>query len=233
MKISKAIVGVPERVVSLLRLKKQLPDASVFIDEGKVGCWYGHLGAMKLFDSDATHHLVLEEDVGVCPDFEKNLYESVGHVPDKLITYYTGSYGMPMYKWAKKNGYSWFVEKSSPSGQAHLFPIAMLKDYISFVESYSHCGFKYEEQYLLLYMLKNDLECWNTVPSLVEHLEPMNSVLGFNNKGKVAIEFYDGEQEIDWSLTPKDYPNWYLKGAIYNNMVRNGYITKDFEVLID
>lgn len=62
-------------------------------------------------------------------------------------------------------------------------------------------------------MYENNLLMWNTVPALIEHTLPMNSSLGFNNKGKIAADFLgDDAREIDFTLPKNPHIFKYVGG---------------------
>lgn len=104
MKLSIAIMHAPwaeERVDNVRELLAQLPNARVISDPDRRGVWDTAIRAWSAVADDATHHLVLQDDVQLCNDFETHVKRLVAQAPDAVITLFmclfdTGALGMCM-----------------------------------------------------------------------------------------------------------------------------------------
>lgn len=209
MKISVAIASVPERrrevIVLLQKLARMDPllDVCAVWDMKHQGSWHGHKLAWEAYAPDATHHLTIEDDTDVCADFTAHLINAVTAVDDQIISPYASRASRAKVAWAHKHDVSWFVDKRGASGQAVLMPVPMLKEFLAWERRTCPAEMPYEDSRLYGFMAEHDLLTWNTVPALIEHLQPMNSILGFNNKGKIAAEFLGYEHtDVDFSKVP-------------------------------
>lgn len=204
--ITVGIVAVPERRKLVQRIISNVPhnlnqDFFPYYDTTHSGSWYGHLGAMNTIPSNATHHLVIEDDVSLCADFMHTLYAAVEANPNNMISIYASRAQSKKVEWAHRNKTAWFVDDCGASGQGVLFPRKLLFEFILWCDRYCPDEMPYEDTRLWGWMYENRLLMWNTVPALIEHTLPMNSSLGFNNKGKIAADFLgDDPRTIDFTL---------------------------------
>src|SRR5215470_12058254 len=67
------------------------------------GCWPTHRRALEAA-GEASHHLVLQDDVGLCRDFIKSVKGVIRVRPANLIALYTNSESVLA---AKARGHSW------------------------------------------------------------------------------------------------------------------------------
>lgn len=199
--ISVGIVGVLERRQEIRKLVASLnsPLTAIHWDINHRGSWYGHLNALLFYrDCNSTHHLVIEDDVEVCDHFMDILNEAVEAVPDQVISIYSARAEKAKTAWALKHDSSWFRNAHGASGQGVLFPRHLLDDFLVWERRNCPAEMKYEDTRLYGWMNESGLLTWNTVPSLIEHTQPMQSMLGFNNQGKVAAWYEKHPPVIDW-----------------------------------
>lgn len=180
-------------------LIKEGLDPALCVDLKMVGSWFGHKKAMKAYKPGCTHHLVLEEDAIPCKQFKEKITEAILSTPNSIISLYAGRGQKSGVRWARKNNYTWFKVKYGCSGLAVIFPLKTLINFLMWENQICPPDMPYEDSRLWGYLYERDEYVLNTVPSLVEHGAPMESSMGFNNKGKVAEIFYDDDPvELDW-----------------------------------
>jgi len=209
MVITIGIVGVPERrreINNLIAAFQGYPYVYPFYDINHKGSWYGHLGAMRTYEneSESTHHLVIEDDVEICDNFIPLLQQAITAVPNQVISVYASRAQKDKVAWAKRNNSSWFRDAHGASGQGVLFPVSLLQDFLLWEKINCPFDMPYEDTRLYGWMKERNLYTWNTVPALIEHTQPMQSMLGFNNKGKVAAWYEREITDIDFT---KGLPN--------------------------
>ena len=85
-------------------------------------------------------------------------------------------------------------------GQGNIIEINMLKNIMAFREE-KLPNYIYDDGLYLMYCIENKLPVYTTAVGLMQHLCPVNSTLGYNNKGKVSKVFI-GENiynKVNWS----------------------------------
>lgn len=188
MTLSAGIVTVPSRLSMALSLQKKLGSFSnVCLDSKLQGSWYGTRKAWEYgLKQGTTHIMAIEDDVDVCQNFYDTTMLAIGQHPDQVISFYSIASDRHFCAWATKNESSWYKLNDVPSGQCVIMPRLMVLRFLMFCDRYVAMEGKYEDMRLWGFMYFNKLSAYVVVPNLVQHMAPMQSTLGFNNKGKVS-----------------------------------------------
>lgn len=200
-----AVMSVPERHNRLVKLLEELnlPDSVVSLDvehKGHVVNWWN--AADIACSKPATHALIIEDDAEPCPDFLAAVENLINNYPDRTIGFFSRSQGvldapigtlLPVH--------------DVPTDLAVVYPVkwlqALKKDYLkvqdSFARNKRRGGYGADEMRL---ELRPDKKVWTTVPSLVEHGCPTQSVLAHFYPDNIARRFIGKDVSalsIDWS----------------------------------
>lgn len=197
------IVCSPERVPLALRLKGKIPHAVIHIDTGRKGSWHTHREAMLNCTLNETHHVVLEEDTDVCANFIATVNAIIKAQPNKIISLFNFRSIHKGNDIANKQGRHFFTRDGS-TGQGIIFPVKLMKEWISWSDSRIPANVPYEDTRLYAYLKSTRQVLWICVPNIVEHLLPSASLVDskLNNKNRVSPDFIGTDvsgTEIDWS----------------------------------
>ena len=147
---------------------------------------------------DGSHHLVLQDDLGLCKDFINSVEELVRVRPKDLIELYTGSKFVPA---VRDRGESW-LKKSSISGPATIWPRPFIDEFLSWQSKHIDQSCPYDDVRVSIWLMRTSKKAFATVPSLVEHLGWNSSTQGLNGPTRVATWFigeHRSGMNIDWS----------------------------------
>lgn len=163
-------------------------------------CWRAGLA------SDATHIVVLNDDVLPVVDFDAHLTRAISVHPDKPISLYTKHKLCP-----QPSETCWHT---SPNGMtvAIVLPATLAREFLEWYETRFHAprpqhrpkdpGVYPSDAMVDLFLMATDRFIYTTVPALVEHEAPDDSLLGNNgHPGRRAL--VTGDPPLDWSQTPK------------------------------
>lgn len=187
-----------QAMVGQLRSEDPNIPIAVIEDTQLEGCWPTYRRALGAA-GDASHHLVLQDDLGLCRDFIRSVKEVIRVRPKNLIALYTNASAVSI---ARDRGESW-IEKSGVSGPAVIWPRDLIGEFLQWQDSHIACNFEFDTVRVSMWLIKTSKRAFATVPSLTQHLGCESSALGLNSPSKVAT-WYIGEDRsalgIDWSL---------------------------------
>lgn len=164
------------------------------------------LRAIKAYDPDATHHVVVQDDVRLCDNFTKVVANAISYAdPFAPIGLYYGGGSSKMSRHvaaaaeAEKHNASWIVRKGPIWGPAIVYPVATIPDLMkyfkaSIVENY--------DRRVMNYYHSMGQACWYSYPSLVDHRQGDSpSLCGHDRGNRVARRFITPQEalEMDWS----------------------------------
>lgn len=190
------------------QLGSEDPNVPIVIveDTDEEGCWPTHRRALEA-THEAPHHLVLQDDLGLCRDFIASVREIIRVRPTNLVALYTNS--ASVFK-ARQRGESW-IEKEGVSGPAVIWPKQLIREFVVWQDSHIDATFPWDTVRVSMWLLKTSRKAFATVPSLAQHLGHKASILGLNGRDKTAAWYIGANQsglEIDWSRglssPPKD-----------------------------
>lgn len=207
-RLSVAIMAHPSRADQVRKIEEALDVPPVVVwDEGR-GLWDTARRAWLAHDPDATHHLVLQDDVVVCRDLIAGLTRALEQVPTSPVTAFTMRYRVKPPARAKVAASTdpWFRDTRSLSGQAIVLPVADIAAVVKYGDR-SHR--KYDDQKILEFYTRRRVDVWHTVPSLVDHLDAADgnhTLLEGNDRPergrRKAIRFLgETASALDWAPT--------------------------------
>lgn len=129
----------------------------------------------------STHHVVLQDDVDLCPRFTELARRAVQSRPHDAITFYANRAECAD---AAKEGSNWAILPANGwrMGQALALPSEHLAPMIRHGATASGC----DAERFASYLQACKLPFWATVPSLVEHGAPSSSLIGYNNRSRTS-----------------------------------------------
>jgi hypothetical protein len=204
--LSIAIQHTPKRAdrrnwvrAMVAQLHNENPDVPVAVieDTHQEGCWPTYRRALAAA-CGTSHHLVLQDDLGLCRDFIGSVREIIGARPASLITLYTNSRSVFT---ARRRSETW-VENATVAGQAVIWPNELIDEFIKWQSVHIASDFPWDDVRVSMWLIKTSKRAFATVPSLTQHLGCGLSTLGLNGRSKVAA-WYIGDNKsalgIDWS----------------------------------
>src|SRR6185436_13461592 len=182
------------------QLQNENPDVPIAVIEDTQceGCWPTYRRALEAA-VDASHHVVLQDDLGLCRDFIRSVKEVIRVRPENLIALYTNATSVLT---ARERGESW-IEKAGVSGPAVVWPSGLIGEFLQWQDRHIDSSFEFDTVRVSMWLIKTSKRAFATVPSLTEHLGCESSTLGLNSPSKVAAWFIGEDRsalDIDWSL---------------------------------
>ncbi len=173
VRLSIAIPQHPSRTEMVREMMKQLDlddrKMSVLVDHDLQGVWANSRLAWLDRDLDATHHLVMEDDVLPCRDLLAGIEQAVSFLPNKkLITsFFTEE---PWIYKAMSRGYIW-AEAPWTTAQALVLPVELVDEWIEWTDRWmGHIASIAADHRLVCWAITHNVDIWHSCPSLVEHL---------------------------------------------------------------
>lgn len=181
------------------QLRNENPDfpLAVIEDSQCEGCWPTHRRALEAV-ADVSHHLVLQDDLGLCRDFIASVKEVIRTRPGNLIALYTNANAVFR---ARARGESW-VEKPGLCGPAMIWPKDWISEFLEWQDTHIDSDFAWDTVRVSMWLIKTSKRAFATVPSLTQHLGCGFSTLGLNGRSKVAAWYIGANTSalgIDWS----------------------------------
>ena len=182
----------------VLQLRAEDPHIPLTIaeDTDAEGCWPTHRRALTA--GAASHHLVLQDDIGLCRDFIASVKKVIQVRPHNLIALYTNAAAVLK---ARAKGHSW-IEKPGICGPAMVWPRDLISEFLEWQERHIERTFAWDTVRVSMWLIKTSKRAFATVPSLTQHLGVGLSTLGLNGRSKVAAWYIGANRsalEIDWS----------------------------------
>lgn len=181
----------------------KLEDFAVIEDWKKKGVWHNGKKSWEFcLSTKATHHLVLQDDIILCEDFLPTVKKLIEVFPNKIMSLYANR---KICEEAKLKNIRWVEISDGTWGQALLFPREQTKLFLVWEKNNILENFKSFDARAAIYCVKNNVTPLCPMPSLVNHLLPSNSTLGYNNKKRVARWFEEKKSylQYNWSKTKK------------------------------
>ena len=187
-----------EAIIAQVRHEDSNVPISVVEDTQCAGFWPTFRRSLEAA-GDVSHHLVLQDDLGLCKDFIKSVEELIRVRPGDLIELYTGSKFVPA---VRERGESW-LEKSSISGPAIIWPRDFIREFLNWQDKHIDQSCPYDDVRVSMWLVKTSKKAFATVPSLAEHLGSKSSTWDKIGSTQVAAWFigeHRSGMNIDWSL---------------------------------
>ena len=209
IKLSVSVMTHPIRRKLIKPLIKSLGgfrDITFVSDDGYDGIWATAKRAWLAYDPKATHHLVLQDDIAVCKNLLDSLPEIIKHVPPLDSISICSNHQASSE--AHKQGMTWLRTRNVKHGQALIQPVSQIRDWIAWSDWNVRPDYRLDDGRLEMYLRKHDRWIWNTIPSLVQHVDQGTVEHQIDGTGKRRSPYtafmYIGDDEdplsLDWSV---------------------------------
>jgi len=202
-----------ERKGMLIGLMRALGDINaetvgwkVIRDESRDGVWPTARRAwIDGLRHNATHHLVIQDDIAVCRDFLASVNKTLELHPTSPISYFDLSRTITD---ALDKGSHWATRRSLSMAQAVVLPTDMIMPALTWIGEFVKPTAEGDDERFSAYFLSHNVEVWYTAPSLVDHVDNGHSLLKHpdtlpTGKRRVAAAFIGtgaSGLSIDWTV---------------------------------
>lgn len=212
MKCDIKIMASPKRYAHVLNTCKILGldiDKDVFFDDRPSGgdAAYTSEKTWSLpFESDeVTHRCVLQDDVLCCKNFESVLNTIVNQYPEDMFSLFCPSSKMIAIKQRSNKPQFVNIKKCGVYGPAIVVPRNIIsRIYVWGRLVAGDSKIVHDDVLFGEYALEHRLRVLTTVPNLVQHLCPTQSLLGYGRESKVSKCFDMEAGNLDWSMANDD-----------------------------
>jgi hypothetical protein len=205
VRLSAAIMAHPKRADMVERLQSEL-DRPVPVVWDEINDRHDTgIRAVQAADPNATHHLVIQDDVAPCRDLLTSIEAALAHVPDGCpASFYLGRvqpFRQQVTRVTRAAGdASWIVMDGVYWGPAIVVPAASVPDLVAW---WSHGGRRITnyDRRLSGWFESQNLRCWYSWPSLVEHRGD-ESLVRTSKAIRTAHRFIGADAsglDVDWS----------------------------------
>lgn len=156
--------------------------------QAKAG-WYAGL------EGGASHHCLIQDDVLTCADFVATLERMAEVLPDQVISLYCPR---KLAREAYDRGERWALVKDGSWGQGIMMPRNLLLEFLEWEQANIYPECPHDDSRVAMWLIETNRPAWVCVPSLVQHLAPTNSEMGYNMSGKVATVFSGSISGLAW-----------------------------------
>lgn len=179
---------------------ERLARVSTIADTAKEGVWATARRAwsagLQTRGSKVTHHLVLQDDAGLCRNFVAHVTAALTARPEHPVSFFANRKTIDE---ARAVGAHWALIPDGTWGVAPCLPVGLIQPFLSWCEEFIEEDFRHDDTRLSMFCLVHKLPVWCTVPSLVQHLEPRASLLGNGNSNRVARWFERDPGAVNWA----------------------------------
>lgn len=186
-----------QAMVDQLRAEDPAVSVAVVQDTRGEGCWSTYRRGLQLA-GNAAHHLMLQDDLGLCTDFIHSVAGVIRARPNNLVALYTNSKTVAA---VRERGESW-LEKPGVTGPSVIWPRDLIGEFLEWEERHIDGSFEFDTVRASMWLIKTGKRAFATVPSLTEHLGCVSSTMGLNDSHKVATWYLGDDRsasDIDWS----------------------------------
>jgi hypothetical protein len=206
-----------EAMVSTLgedNMKQHWTNFEVMDDFHGQGCWWNAKRCWEYgLSTEATHHLLLQDDIVICKDFVTGVFEVVAAFPDKVISLYCNprkGFAESQARWGESEG---------PWGPAIVMNKALIREFLAWEAVNVKPEFKHDDWRLTMFCVNTKQTVKVPFPNLIDHDDGLKSIMGNSwNKRRVSPDFM-GER------SPHDF-NWQDKGALRKSVNAPNYDKK-------
>lgn len=193
MRLSVSIMMHPSREWLLPYLKQKLGDVPVSMDTG-FGLIENCRRAWLLHDPTADYHVVIQDDALVCDDFYTKAEEVLKKANGSPVSFfYCNPVGYRKFKrFADKEGY--ILGKALAGGVALCLPTAHISNMIAL---YDTLKFPCDDHRVGHYIVKNSLQWFAPIPSLISHRTDIASVCWKKKSENPAVNFIDNDKTVE------------------------------------
>lgn len=205
--ISVAVMAHPSRAHWVPGLLDSLDaDAQVVWDQGWNDRHVTGLHALRAYDPEASHHLVVQDDAIVCRDLVAGVARAVETSGEHPLALYLGGSG-PYQSLVKGRleavSGPWLAMEGPWWGVAVVVPTAHIDELTAFYET---SDIENYDRRMARWYRTQGIDCWYTVPCLVDHrVEDNPSLTGRTGRQRRAVQFVGRDAsalDLDYSQPP-------------------------------
>ncbi len=207
--LSTAIMAHPSRMKFVDELQKQLPDAKVHLDQEK-GIWDTASRAWRAYGRACLWHLVVQDDAILCRDFQIHAEAALRSVdPIRPVSFYLGGprphaeIVAPALDRVKQSDVPWLEMEGPWWGVAYALPVASIPEMLEWCDSVTET--ERDERRIAWYFARQQIRCWYTCPSLVDHRTNEEAPSLFQREASTRqARWFVGENlpPTDWEKEP-------------------------------
>lgn len=208
VRVSFSIMGTGKRMPGIRYLQGMIPGIGASIDHRDqtgakhVEIWSVAKAAWENIHPDATHHIVIQDDVVLCADFPEAMAYLVTLFPDLPISPCTFKKNVLD---AKEAGKHWTaVNYKGIYGQGAVWPIALLEEALSWIEENIPLIYQWDDARFNYFLKAIDGTVMTTSPSLLQHdIDKEKSLLGHSKNLRRSQYFIGAEGkalDINWEM---------------------------------
>ena len=183
------IMAVKPRREMVLKMCEQLgleeKDTVIYDDRPQGGgtlytcrkCWEAPV------PDGVTHRVVLQDDLELCDDFMNIINKIVNKNPEFIFSLFCSRM---RYEYALPDSPYIIIKGRNSWGQGMLMPISYVKPMFDFADRELGADFPFDDGIYSWWAIDTDKQIMTTIPSTIQHLCPVKSTLGYNNKNKVS-----------------------------------------------
>lgn len=207
--ISVAIMAHPKRAAFVEELQGQLPEAEVVWDR-EDNRWETGARSLAAFDPRARFHMVVQDDAVLCRDLVKGAEKAAVAAGERPVALYTGrtrlQRGMTSAVLrARRMGRPWVATRGPLWGVGVIVPTCFIPELVGWGNAHTTIA-NYDGRMERWFWTEHQIECWYTVPSLVDHRQVMeNPSLVEGRTGNRTAAWFIGKDsplDIDWTREP-------------------------------
>ena len=147
------------------------------------------------FGSGVTHRCVLQDDLEVAPGFLEAIGRIVGAYPEAIFTLFCPKIDLARLE---ARGPYCRIDGHGVWGQAVIIPKEHIAPLFAWIDRINP-AFPHDDTAIGQYAELHDIPVMTTIPGLVQHCCPTESLLGFNNRKKVSKVYTGADASvIDW-----------------------------------
>lgn len=168
-KISIALFTHPLRKTQLKKTLKSLKSSDITIikDNGVNSIWETAKRAWLAYDKDATHHLVLQDDITACKNFLPALPHILKNMPDDACFSFCDN--IKYMKEAYDNSHRWLLSNKVTHAQGLAIPTSIIHDWIDWSDWHVREEYYHDDGRLEMFLIKHKIYIYHTIPSLLHH----------------------------------------------------------------
>lgn len=204
--LSAVVMAHPKREHFIPELLENLDrDVEVVWDSGDNVRWNTGYRAMKAYDPNCSHHLVIQDDAIVPLDLVAGVEEACNHIPaDAAMCLYIGR-TRKFWRKVMMTGVkvprspAWIIMNQIHWGQGVVFPTHLIDEMLEWCDT--QCHIENYDRRMSRWCELQRLQVWYPWPSLVNHRESPSLVPGRGWQNRVAqwyLGSFESVLEQDW-----------------------------------
>lgn len=199
------VPGTRSRELQLLRAElggARIPH-DVVTDPYREGVWpttrRAWLRALELAEAEELSHvMVMQDDMLPVRGFGEGSTEALRANPNVVVNFFCSR--PTLAEQARELGVHWGIAQDGTWGGTMAMPVDMARDFLAWEERMVPADYPHDDRRVTMYILTHYGTIWMTLPSLIEHTLPKESLLGHSNgRYRTAAWLAEDARGIDWT----------------------------------